>query len=163
MKLRALVLVCSLAFGLVASTALAGPGRGHGKEHDDTTAAASEATGSDVTTTAAPDCRLRVTYVLRGTLSAIGVDTISVDVATANRHGRRLVGDTVELAVRAATKVRRNGPATFGELVVGDDVKVQARCTAAGLAARAVSATPAVGADDPNEFVDDPVAVDDRP
>jgi hypothetical protein len=95
--------------------------------------------------------------VVHGTLSAAGADTVSIEVAKANRHGRRLVGDTVDVAVGAATKVRRTGPASPADLVFGDRVKVQALCATAGLAARMIVAKPAAGAENPQGALDDSV------
>ena len=79
-------------------------------------------------------CKPKVTVVLKGTLTGA---PLSVDVTRANRWGRAYVPGTASTSIAVdanTTKVRRQGKALIGELVVGDRVLVQARVCKADLA-----------------------------
>jgi hypothetical protein len=103
MKLR--IVVLALATALVpASVALA-----HGKPPP---------TGDN--------CRPKVSFILKGTLTSLGDTSFHMNVMKANRHGRALLGDH-EIMVNDATKFRRKGHATMADLVAGDRLKVQVR------------------------------------
>jgi hypothetical protein len=108
MKLK-LLLAALAAAGLVVSSAVAAPPEGKGKP---------DRTG--------PNCKPKVTVVLKGTLTGA---PLSVDVKSSNRWGRAYVPGTgsTSVAVDANTKVRRQGKKLITDLVVGDRVLVQAR------------------------------------
>lgn len=83
-------------------------------------------------------CKPKVTVVLKGTLTALpgpAADSLSVNVTSANRHGRAYVSATHSVLVDDEdTKVRRRGKKTLGDLLSGDRVLVQARVCKADLA-----------------------------
>jgi hypothetical protein len=108
MKLK-LLLAALAAAGLVVSSGVAAPPAGKGKP--DTTG---------------PNCKPKVTVVLKGTLTGA---PLSVDVKSSNRWGRAYVAGTAStsIAVDANTKVRRQGKKLITDLVVGDRVLVKAR------------------------------------
>ena len=107
MRLR-LLLVGLFAVVLTASSAVAAPPPGKGKPQ----------TGAG--------CKPKVTVVLKGTLTAT---PLTVDVTSGNRWGRAYVAGTALTTIAADpnTKVRRQGKALIGDLVVGDRVLVQAK------------------------------------
>jgi hypothetical protein len=89
-------------------------------------------------------CKPKVTVVLKGMLTGA---PLSVDVTSANRWGRAYVPGTASTSVAVdadMTKVRRQGKALIGELVVGDRVLVQARVCKADLAEGAMPPLTAV-------------------
>jgi hypothetical protein len=92
-------------------------------------------------------CKPKVTLVLKGTLTATpgtAATSLSVNVTSANRHGRAYVSATHSVLVDDEdTKIRRRGKKTVGDLLSGDRVLVQARMCKAGLAN---GATPALTA-----------------
>ncbi len=119
MKLKLLVAIV-LALTVSASAAIAVPPPGKGKP----------ATG--------PNCKPKVSVVLKGTLAAEpGATSISVTVTRANRHGRAYVtaSQPLSVTVNADTKVRRQGKKTLTDLDAGDRVVVKARACKADLAA----------------------------
>jgi hypothetical protein len=97
-------------------------------------AAASVALAKDGPRPARPDgagsataCKVRGTFVLRGTFLAGGPTTFQMDVRRASSRGRMLRGPR-ELKVDARTKIRRNGRrATLGGLQAGDRLLVLVR------------------------------------
>jgi hypothetical protein len=72
------------------------------------------------------NCRPKVSFILKGTLTSTGTDSFHMNVMHANRHGRAFMGDR-EIKVNDTTRFRRMGPATMAELVLGDRLKVQVR------------------------------------
>lgn len=123
--LAALAAVC-----LAASAAVAAPPPGKGKP------------------TTGQGCKPNVTVILKGTLAAtpgLSATSLSVNVKSANRHGRAYVTATQPTAVLVDedTKVRRRGKKTLGDLLMDDRVVVQAKVCKADLAQ---GATPALTA-----------------
>jgi hypothetical protein len=123
--LAALAAVC-----LAASAAVAAPPPGKGKP------------------TTGQGCKPNVTVILKGTLAAtpgLSATALSVDVKSANRHGRAYVTATQPTAVLVDedTKVRRRGKKSLGDLLMDDRVVVQAKVCKADLAQ---GATPALTA-----------------
>ena len=108
--------------GLTVSSAVAAPPEGKGKP---------DPTG--------PNCKPKVTVVLKGTLTGA---PLSVDVKSSNRWGRAYVASTAptSIAVDAKTKVRRQGKKLIADLVVGDRLLVQARVCKADLKDNAMPA-----------------------
>jgi hypothetical protein len=120
MKLKLLVAVV-VALTVSASAAIAVPPPGKGKP-----------------ATTGPNCKPKVSVVLKGTLAAEpGATSISVTVTRANRHGRAYVtaSQPLSVTVNADTKVRRQGKKTLTDLDAGDRVVVKARACKADLAA----------------------------
>lgn len=77
-----------------------------------------------------PDCRPRISVILRGELLSAdaAAGSLSMRVTRANRHGRRFVGEAaVTVNVAQQTRIRRRGHATLADLVAGDRLVVQAR------------------------------------
>ena len=72
------------------------------------------------------NCRPKVSFILKGTLTSLGDGSFHMDVLKANRHGRAFLGDH-EITVNDRTKFRRMGHATMADLVAGDRLKVQVR------------------------------------
>ncbi len=125
MKFRVLLVGITAAL-LSVSAAVAAPPEGKGKP------------------TTGEGCKPKVTVVLKGTLTGA---PLSVDVTSANRWGRAYVAGTASTSVAVdanTTKVRRQGKALIGELVVGDRVLVQARVCKADLAEGAMPPLTAV-------------------
>jgi hypothetical protein len=97
------------------------------------------------------NCRPKVSYILKGTLTSLGDTSFHMNVTKANHHGRALLGDR-EITVNDSTKFRRKGHATMADLVAGDRLKVQVRGCKAGdpatmeLLAKRVVAHPAPAA-----------------
>jgi hypothetical protein len=120
MKVK-LLLATVLALTMSASSAVAVPPPGKGKP-----------------LTTGPNCKPKVTVVLKGTLAAEpGANSISVTVKQANRHGRAYVTATQPVSVTVnpeTTKVRRQGKKELSDLDAGDRVVVQARVCKADLA-----------------------------
>jgi hypothetical protein len=72
------------------------------------------------------NCRPKVSFILKGTLTSPGDTSFHMNVTKANRHGRAFLGDR-EITVNDKTKFRRKGHATMADLVAGDRLKVQVR------------------------------------
>ncbi len=72
------------------------------------------------------NCRPRVSFILKGTLTALGTDSFDMNVTKANRHGRAFRGAHT-ITVDDHTKIRRMGQAALTDLVAGDRLKVQVR------------------------------------
>ena len=109
MKFKVVVTGLAVA-GLAVSSAVAAPPDGKGKPDK-----------------SGPNCKPKVTVVLKGTLTAA---PLSVDVTSSNRWGRAYVPGTASTSVAVdpnTTKVRREGKKLITDLVVGDRVLVQAR------------------------------------
>lgn len=125
MKMKALLAALVVAV-LGVSTAVAAPPAGKGKP---------PATGTG--------CKPKVTVVLKGALTSTpgpaGM-SVSVNVKSANRHGRAYVGATHSVLVDEDTKIRKQGKKTIGDLLSGDRVLVQARMCKADLAEGAIPA-----------------------
>jgi len=80
--------------------------------------------------TTGPDCKPKVSVILKGTLTSDpgpGATSFTMTVTKANKHGKSLVGQTVTIAVNADTKVRREGKKAIEDLASGDRVNVQIR------------------------------------
>jgi hypothetical protein len=121
MKTKALLATVVVAC-LAATAAVAAPPPGKGKPP-----------------TTGQGCKPSVTVVLKGSLAATpgaSATSLSVTVKSANRHGRAYVTAVQPTAVlvNEDTKVRRQGKATLGDLLMGDRVLVQAKVCKADLA-----------------------------
>jgi len=154
LKLKALVITFLFAAGVVASVAVAkGPPPGKGKNKDDDAAAVS--TGTTGTTERgkgknkkkdrqAAACRPTVTFDLKGEFvsasagtttpttgtAATGptvLGTFDMKVTSANKHGRRYVGETVTVSYDQKTSFRRRGHADIEDFVAGDRLNVKVR------------------------------------
>ena len=77
------------------------------------------------------NCRPKVSFILKGTLTSVGDTSFHMDVTKANHHARALLGDR-EVTVNDHTKYRRMGHASMTDLVAGDRLKVQVRGCKAG-------------------------------
>jgi len=124
------LLVGLLAAVISVSAAVAAPPPGKGKP------ATTPATGKAQPT--GPNCKPRVTVVLKGTFASASATTLSMTVTRANRWGRAYVtAGSASVVLDAKTKVRGNGMKTvadLAELTSGDWVLVQARTCKADLA-----------------------------
>jgi hypothetical protein len=114
MKVKLLLAGLAVA-GLAASSAVAAPPDGKGKP--DTTG---------------PNCKPRITVVLKGTLvgtPGASATALSVNVTSGNHWGAAYVKATqpLSIGVNPDTKVRRQGGKTLGDLKDKDRVLVQAR------------------------------------
>ena len=114
MKVK-LMLATLAAASLSVSVAVAAPPPGKGKP------------------TTGAGCKPKVTVVLKGTLVAPGVGSLTMNVTSGNRWGRGY--DEASHLVTSDTKVRRQGKKTLDALVAGDRVLVQARACKADLLA----------------------------
>jgi hypothetical protein len=72
------------------------------------------------------NCRPKVSFILKGTLTSLGDTSFHMDVTKANRHGRVFLGDR-EVTVNDHTRFRRMGHAAMTDLALGDRLKVQVR------------------------------------
>ena len=72
------------------------------------------------------NCRPKVSFILKGTLTSVGDTSFQMNVTRANHHARALLGDR-EVTVNDQTRFRRMGHATMTDLVAGDRLKVQVR------------------------------------
>jgi len=72
------------------------------------------------------NCRPKVSFILKGTMTSLGDTSFHMDVTKANRHGRAFLGDR-EITVNEMTKFRRDGHAVMADLATGDRLKVQVR------------------------------------
>jgi hypothetical protein len=164
LKLKALVITFLFAAGVVASVAVAkGPPPGKGKNKDDDTAAVS--TGSTTEdkkkNRPAAACRPTVTFDLKGKFVSASTGTTTpttgttdtgptvlgafdMDVTSANKHGRRYVGETVTVSYDRTTSFRRRGHADIEDFVAGDRLNVKVRaCKTATTTAPAAGTTAA--------------------
>jgi hypothetical protein len=130
MKLK-VGLVVLFVCGFAASFAMATPPPGHGKS-----GSGSGSTASTAPTTAptkgkpprtGPDCRPRVSFVLKGTFVSGSDTSFVMSVTRANHHAAGLVGKDVTLLTDAKTKVVRKGKAKLTDLVKDDRLNVRAR------------------------------------
>ncbi len=89
--------------------------------------------------------------MVRGSLTAVGTDSLTLHPLRGTKHGRAPTATDLTAKVISTTQVRRRGPATVASLVVGDMVELQAvACRTAGanagtpptLVARLVNARP---------------------
>jgi hypothetical protein len=87
---------------------------------------ASVATAKGKPSPTGDNCRPRVSFILKGTLTSLGTDSFHMNVVKANRHGRAFLGDR-EIKVSDMTRFRRMGHATMADLVLNDRLKVQVR------------------------------------
>jgi hypothetical protein len=122
MKMKFKFLLVGLLAAVVSvSAAVAAPPPGKGKP---------QATG--------PNCKPRVTVVLKGTFVSASATSLSMNVTRANRWGRAYVtAGSASVVLDTKTKVRGNGMKTvadLAELTSGDWVLVQARACKADLA-----------------------------
>ena len=79
-----------------------------------------------------PNCKPRVSVILKGTLTAVdtGAGTLTFTVERANRHGKTLVTDpatSVTVKTNADTKIRRNGKATLADFKTSPADRVMAQ------------------------------------
>jgi len=118
MKLKVLVVGALTAAMLSVSAAIAAPPPGKGKP---------QPTG--------PTCKPTVTVVLKGTLSGVSGNTLTMTVAGGNRWARAWgTAGTASVTVDpSTTKVRRNGAKTLADLKPTDWLLVQARACKADL------------------------------
>jgi hypothetical protein len=72
------------------------------------------------------NCRPKVSFILKGTLTSPGETSFHMNVTRSNRHGRAFRGDR-EITVNDHTRFRRMGHATMADLAAGDRLKVQVR------------------------------------
>jgi hypothetical protein len=72
------------------------------------------------------NCRPKVSFILKGSLTSLGDTSFHMNVTKANHHARALLGDR-EITVNDRTKFRRKGHAAMADLVAGDRLKVQVR------------------------------------
>ena len=77
------------------------------------------------------NCRPKVSFILKGTLTSVGDTSFHMDVTKANHHARALLGDR-EVTVNDHTKYRRMGHASMTDLVADDRLKVQVSGCKAG-------------------------------
>lgn len=138
MKLKALLLACAVA-GATASFALADDGGHNGKHHEHgtaTTATTDTATMATTTTAAANAC---VRVELRGTLGTVTPTSFTLTVAKQENGDDEddddngaapavpnLVGQTVTIAVGAATRVSFSAVGALRGPATGDIAKVKA-------------------------------------
>jgi hypothetical protein len=124
MKFR-LLLIGFCAMALTVSSAFAAPPPGKGKPQ---TAGKPASTGAN--------CKPKVTVVLKGELTSAATGSLAMDVSQTNRWGRAWATlGTATVVVDSTTKVRRNGKKLLTDLVVGDQLLVQARACKADLTA----------------------------
>jgi hypothetical protein len=121
MKMK-VVLAGLATASVVVSSALAAPPPGKGKP---------PASGTG--------CRPMITVVVKGTLASTpgaSATSLSVNVTSGNHWGQAYVKGTqpLSISVNSATKVRRQGKKTLGDLLKDDRVLVQARACKADLA-----------------------------
>ena len=108
-----IVLVALVVSILVVPVALADKPPGAGKP---------DATG--------PNCKPRVSVILKGTLTSdpgLLATSFTMTVTGANKHGENLVGQAVTITVNGDTKVRRQGDKAIEALTSGDRANVQIR------------------------------------
>jgi len=116
MKLKALV-VGLMAAAIGVSSAVAAPPAGKGKP---------PATGEG--------CKPKVAVVLKGTLTGVAGDQLTMTVTGGNRWARAWVtAGTATVTVPEGTKVRRNGLKALTDLKPTDRLLVQARACKAEL------------------------------
>lgn len=137
-RVAVLALVGVLAVVLAAGAAVAAPGKG--KEG-----------------TAKKD--KVVTYTLFGTVTAVGEDSVTVDVEKGNKAARvKFVGqEPATFAVGSETKIERNDEeAVLADIQVGDEAKIQSKApasattfTARQLQAEGPEPVPDTGTTDP--------------
>jgi hypothetical protein len=126
MKVK-LLLVGLVIAGLVVSSAVAAPPEGKGKPDDP--GAAGKAHKPDAS---GPNCKPKITVVLRGTFTSATTTSLVMDVVGANRWGRTWkTAGTATVTLDDHTMVRGNGMKTVADLVArmkdGDRVLVQSR------------------------------------
>src|SRR5262245_17351826 len=126
MKLKVFLVGLAIA-GLVASSAIAAPPDGKGKP--DNPGAAGQGNKPDPS---GPNCKPKITVVLRGTFSSATTTSLDMKVVGANRWGRTWKNaGTAHVTLDDKTMVRGNGMKTVTDLVTrmkdGDRVLVQAR------------------------------------
>ena len=112
MKIKMLLAGLAVA-GLGVSAAVAAPA--HAKGKPDTTG---------------PNCKPKITVVLKGTLAgAPAGNTLKVNVKSGNRWGRAYVKTTqpLSIGVTSDTKIRRQGKTELKDLADKDRVLIQAR------------------------------------
>ena len=72
------------------------------------------------------NCRPKVSFILKGTLTTPGETSFHMNVTKSNWHARAFRGDQ-EVTVNDHTRFRRMGHATMADLAVGDRLNVQVR------------------------------------
>ena len=118
---RIALLLALFALGLSAASfavAKPPPGKGSGKD---------KKTTSTSTTTATENCHPKVSVILKGDFVSGGGDSFTMDVRSANSHGRIYAGKPLTLRVDSKTSFKRNGPADLADFAAGDRLNVQAR------------------------------------
>jgi hypothetical protein len=127
-KVKIKLFIAGLAIaGLVVSSAVAAPPDGKGKP--DNPGAAGKA---HKPATTGPNCKPKITVVLRGTFTSATTTSLVMDVVGANRWGRAWkTAGTATVTLDDHTMVRGNGMKTVSDLVArmkdGDRVLVQSR------------------------------------
>ena len=118
---RIALLLALFALGLsAASFAVAKPPPGKGKKDKNGTTSTS-------TTTDPESCHPKVSVILKGEFVSGGGDSFTMDVESANSHGRLYAGKPLTLKVDSKTSFKRNGPAELADFQAGDRLNVQAR------------------------------------
>jgi hypothetical protein len=139
MKIKLLLAGLVIA-GLVVSSAVAAPPAGKGKPETAGPGAAAgppEGKGHKPDPTG-PNCKPKITVVLKGSLVSASATSLSMNVTGANRWGRAYEdAGTAGVTLDPKTKVRGNGMKSvvdlLAELKAGDRVLVQARVCKADL------------------------------
>jgi hypothetical protein len=73
-------------------------------------------------------CRATVAYALEGPAIAVGSDSVTLTVESANKHARSFVGQDLTVTTNAATKISRDDKeATIADLVPEDTLTVMIR------------------------------------
>jgi hypothetical protein len=137
---RIAVFLALFALGLAAaSTAVAKPpppgketGKGKNGKHEQTT--------STEPSTDPESCDPKVSVILKGTFVSGNGGSFTIDVKSANSHGRAYAGKPLRLTVDSKTSFKRNGPARLADFKAGDRLNVQARACKAKKSASSSSA-----------------------
>lgn len=104
------------------------------------------------------------TFNFKGTVVAVGQDSLVLDVEKGNKKARPFVGQQMTFAVNEATKVERDDvPVSVTELSSGEDVHVQSKAArdATEFTARVVSAETKVDEPETTEPVEDEIEAPD--
>jgi hypothetical protein len=136
-KLLILAVIALVALGIVPA-ALAGNGHGHGPGDGTGTGIC---TGTGPGTGSGPQAS-RTQYSVNGTVTAVGADSLTIIVKSANRAARKSVAKTVVLKITAETLLyERNADRTLVAVTLADFATGD-RVTSAGTVDLSVSANP---------------------
>jgi hypothetical protein len=119
MKRIALLLALFVLGLAAASFAVAQPPPGKGKDKNRTT--------STSATSDPENCHPKVSVILKGDFVSGGGSSFTMDVKSANSHGRSYAGKPLTLKVDSKTSFKRNGPAKLADFKAGDRLNVHAR------------------------------------